>query len=89
MRRSCLHHELRNMLGAFADDELPRQTHELIAAHVSGCARCQSELVVQRRIAQALRREPARVAPLELRLRIQGLTETFTPPATPIKRRRE
>jgi hypothetical protein len=45
--------------------------------------------VLQRSIAEALRREPARVAPLELRLRIQRLTETFTPTATKIKRRRE
>ncbi len=89
MPRSCLHHEVRELLGAFADDELPGHTHQLIAAHVSGCARCQSELVVQRSVAQALRREPARIAPLELRLRIQCLTETFTPPATAIKRQRE
>ncbi len=89
MPRSCLHHEVRELLGAFADDELPRHTHQLIAAHVSGCARCQSELVVQRSVAQALRREPARVAPLELRLRIQRLTESFTPSATTIERRRE
>jgi putative zinc finger protein len=89
MPRSCLHHKVREMLGAFADEELPRHTHQLIAAHVSGCARCQSELELQQSIAQALQLAPARVAPLELRLRIQRLTETFTPPATTIKRRRE
>jgi hypothetical protein len=61
----------------------------LVAAHVSGCARCQSELVLQRSVAHALRREPVRVAPLELRLRMQRFTESFTPPATPIQRRRE
>jgi len=90
MPRSCLHHpKLRELLGAFADDELPRHTHQLIAAHLSGCARCRSELILQWRVAQALRREPARVAPLAIRLRIQRLTESFTPRATTIKRRRE
>lgn len=82
MPRSCLHHKVREMLGAFADDELPRHKHQVIAAHVSGCSRCQPELVLQRSIAEALRREPARLAPLELRLRIQRLTETFTFTAT-------
>ncbi len=89
MPRSCLHHKVREMLGAFADDELTHNAHQLIATHLLGCARCQSELELQQRIAQALQLAPARVAPLELRLRIQRLTETFTPPATTIKRRRE
>jgi hypothetical protein len=90
MPRSCLHHnKVREMLGAFADDELPRPTHQLIATHLLECARCQSELELQQSIAQALQLAPPRVAPLELRLRIQRLTETLTPPAITIKRRRE
>lgn len=87
MARRFVHDEVRQMIGAFADGELPRRTQRMIAAHLSRCARCRSELLLQRSLAQALRREPAKVASPQLRRRIQRFTESLTPPATKRRRR--
>ena len=89
MARRSVHDEVREMLGAFADGELTRRKHRLVAAHVSSCQWCQSDLALQRSLAQALQRELVRVAPPKLRLRVQRLTKSLTPPATRLPRRRE
>ncbi len=80
--REARHQLLANLLGAYADGELPAETASQIDAHLLGCGRCRSELKVQQAVSERLSRStiPAATAALQSRIRL-AIAATPAPPA--------
>lgn len=68
--RENQHQVLIDLLGAYADGELPPETTSQIDAHLVGCVRCRRELAVHRAMRRRLGFEPPVAAPPALRERI-------------------
>ena len=88
--RESQHQVLIELLGAYADRELPPETASQIDAHLVGCVRCRRELAIHQAVRRRLGVEPPVAAPPELRERIRAAiaampvpAETPTPSPTP------
>jgi anti-sigma factor RsiW len=68
--REARHQVLIELLGAYADRELPPETASQIEAHLVGCARCRNELAVHQAVRLRLGVAPPVAAPPALRERI-------------------
>jgi len=68
--RENQHRVLIDLLGAYADGELPPETTSQIDAHLVGCVSCRRELAVHRAMRRRLGFEPPVAAPPALRDRI-------------------
>ncbi|HEY7237519.1 MAG TPA: anti-sigma factor [Gemmatimonadaceae bacterium] len=68
--RENQHQVLIDLLGPYADGELPPETTSQIDAHLVGCVRCRRELAVHRAMRRRLGFEPPVAAPPALRERI-------------------
>lgn len=68
--REARHQVLIELLGAYADRELPPETSSQIEAHLVGCARCRNELAVHQAVRLRLGVTPPVAAPPALRDRI-------------------
>ena len=80
-RREEQHRVLIDLLGAYADRELPAETTSQLEAHLIGCARCRRELAVHHAVRQRLGDEPPVAAPPALRARIaSAIAATPLPP---------
>lgn len=76
--RESKHQVLIDLLGAYADGELPPETKSQIDAHLVGCVRCRRELAIHRAMGRRLGIEPPVAAPPALRERI-ALSIAATP----------
>ena len=81
--RENQHQVLIDLLGAYADGELPPETTSQIDAHLVGCVRCRRELAVHRAMRRRLGFEPPVAAPPALRERIVAAIAA-TPVLAPI-----
>jgi anti-sigma factor RsiW len=70
--RENQHQVLIELLGAYADRELPPETTSQIDAHLVGCIRCRTELAVHHAMRGRLGIEPPVAAPPALRERIRA-----------------
>lgn len=70
--REIRHQSLAELLGAYADGELPVETSSHIDAHLLGCARCRNELSVQRAIGRRLAANTIPTATPEFQNRIRS-----------------
>jgi anti-sigma factor RsiW len=80
------HQVIIELLGAYADGELPPETTSQIDAHLVGCARCRRDLTVHQTVRRRLGVEPPLAAPPELRERITAAiaaTPVLTPDPAP------
>ncbi|MEP6778258.1 MAG: anti-sigma factor, partial [Gemmatimonadaceae bacterium] len=68
--REARHELLASFLAAYADGELPPETHSQLDVHLAGCARCRRELTVHGSLRERLEREPVPAATAALRQRI-------------------
>lgn len=86
--RESQHQVLIDLLGAYADRELPPETTSQIDAHLVGCVRCRRELAVHHAMRRRLGVEPPVAAPPALRERIAAaIAATPVPVSTPATRR--
>lgn len=85
--REARHRVLIDLLGAYADRELPPETTSQIDAHLVGCARCRHELQVHTALRRRLEIEPPIAASPALRERI-GAAIAATPVADIPRERR-
>ncbi len=76
--REARHQVLIELLGAYADRELPPETTSQIEAHLVGCARCRSELAVHQAVQLRLGVTPPVAAPPALRARIAAAIAATT-----------
>jgi anti-sigma factor RsiW len=76
------HQVIIELLGAYADGELPPETRSQIDAHLVGCARCRRDVAVHQALRKRLGVEPPLAAPPALRERI-GAAVAATPVAVP------
>ncbi|MBC8086409.1 MAG: zf-HC2 domain-containing protein [Phycisphaerae bacterium] len=74
------HELLASCLGAYADGELPAETHSQIDAHLAGCARCRRELEIHGAVRDRLGKEPVPAASAALRERIASGMHSAPPP---------
>ena len=82
--RESQHQVLIDLLGAYADRELPPETTSQIDAHLVGCVRCRHELAVHHAMRRRLGVEPPVAAPPALRERIAAaIAATPVPVSTP------
>jgi len=82
--RESQHQVLIDLLGAYADRELPPETTSQIDAHLVGCVRCRRELAVHHAMRRRLGVEPPVAAPPALRDRIAAaIAATPVPMSTP------
>jgi len=82
--RESQHQVLIDLLGAYADRELPPETTSQIDAHLVGCVRCRRELAVHHAMRRRLGVEPPIAAPPALRDRIAAaIAATPVPVSTP------
>ena len=85
--RESQHQVLIDLLGAYADRELPPETTSQIDAHLVGCIRCRRELAVHHAMRRRLGVEPPIAAPPALRERIAAaIAATPVPISTPATR---
>jgi len=85
--RESQHQVLIDLLGAYADRELPPETTSQIDAHLVGCVRCRRELAVHHAMRRRLGIEPPIAAPPALRERIAAaIAATPVPLSTPAAR---
>jgi len=77
--REAQHQVLIELLGAYADRELPPETTSQLEAHLVGCARCRRELTMHHAMRRRLGAEPPVAATPALRDRIAAAVA-----ATPI-----
>ena len=78
--RESRHEVLRELLGAYADHELPPETVAQIDAHLVGCAECRNALVVHDAVRSRLAAErPAAPSP-DLRARIAAAIDAVPAP---------
>jgi anti-sigma factor RsiW len=80
--RENQHQVLIDLLGAYADGELPPETTSQIDAHLVGCIRCRRELAVHRAMRRRLGFEPPVAAPPALRERIAAAIAATPVPIT-------
>jgi anti-sigma factor RsiW len=80
--RENQHQVLIDLLGAYADGELPPETTSQIDAHLVGCVRCRRELAVHRAMRRRLGFEPPVGAPPALRERIAAAIAATPVPVT-------
>jgi len=86
--RESQHQVLIDLLGAYADGELPPETTSQIDAHLVGCVRCRRELAVHRAMRRRLGFEPPVAAPPALRERIAAaIAATPVPVQAPARPR--
>lgn len=82
--RESQHQVLIDLLGAYADGELPPESTSRIDAHLVGCVRCRRELAIHRAMGRRLGFEPPVAAPPALRDRIAAaIAATPVPVQTP------
>jgi hypothetical protein len=86
--RENQHQVLIDLLGAYADGELPPETTSQIDAHLVGCVRCRRELAVHRAMRRRLGFEPPVAAPPALRERIVAAIASTPLPAIDPRRAR-
>ena len=79
--REARHAVLIDLLGAYADGELPAETTSQIDAHLLGCTRCRSELAIHESLRGRLAIEPPSGGSPALRARIAAAIEAAPPPA--------
>jgi anti-sigma factor RsiW len=79
--REAQHQVLIDLLGAYADRELPPETTSQIEAHLVGCMRCRRELAMHHALRRRLGVEPPVAAPPALRERIAAAVATTPVPA--------
>jgi anti-sigma factor RsiW len=79
--RETRHQVLRELLGAYADRELPPETTAQIDAHLIGCVHCRRELEVQDAVRGRLAVEPPAAASPALRARISVALDATPLPA--------
>ena len=77
------HELLIELLGAYADRELPPETTSQIDAHLVGCARCRRELSVHQAVRRRLGVEPPLAASPALRDRIAAAVAATPIPIAP------
>ena len=78
------HQVIIELLGAYADGELPQETTSQIDAHLVGCGRCRRDLAVHQAVRRRLGVEPPLAAPPALRDRIAAAvaaTPVLQPPS--------
>ncbi len=80
--REARHQLLRDLLAAYADGELPRETVSQLDAHLVGCAPCRRELALHQAVARRLAAEPVAAASVALRARVAAVT-AMPPAPTP------
>ena len=80
--RESQHQVLIDLLGAYADRELPSETTSQIDAHLVGCVRCRRELAVHHAMRRRLGVEPPIAAPPALRERIAAAIAATPVPVT-------
>jgi anti-sigma factor RsiW len=86
--RESRHGVLIELLGAYADGELPAETSSQIDAHLLGCARCRSELAIHESVRGRLAVEPPGGGSPALRARIAAAIAALPEPAAaPAERR--
>jgi len=79
--REARHQVLIELLGAYADRELPPETASQIDAHLVGCARCRNELAVHQAVRMRLGVAPPVAASPALRERIAAAIAAAPVPA--------
>lgn len=79
--RDAQHQVLIDLLGAYADRELPPETTSRLEAHLVGCVRCRRELAMHHALRRRLGVEPPVAAPPALRERIAAVVATTPIPA--------
>jgi len=79
--REAQHQVLIDLLGAYADRELPPETTSQIEAHLIGCTRCRRELAMHHALRRRLGVEPPVAAPPALRERIAAAVAATPVPA--------
>jgi anti-sigma factor RsiW len=77
------HQVIIELLGAYADGELPPETRSQIDAHLVGCARCRRDLAMHQAVRRRLGVEPLLAAPPALRERNAAAIAATPIPATP------
>ena len=80
--RESRHQVLIELLGAYADRELPPETTSQLEAHLVGCVRCRNELAVHQAVRLRLGVTPPVAAPPSLRERI-AVAVASTPVVAP------
>lgn len=81
--RAAQHAILADLLGPYADGELPAESAARVEAHLVGCARCRRDLGAQVALRDRLAAEPVAPAPSALRDRILAATAALPAPALP------
>ena len=78
--RESRHEVLRELLGAYADRELPPETVAQIDAHLVGCAECRRGLEVHHALRARLAVEPPAAASPAFRARIAAAIDAAPAP---------
>jgi anti-sigma factor RsiW len=78
--RERQHQVLADLLGAYADGELPAETVARVDAHLVGCDRCRGDLATQVALRDRLGAEPVMPAPAALRTRVLAAVAAAPPP---------
>src|SRR4249919_2273351 len=81
--RESRHEVLRELLGAYADRELPPETVAQIDAHLVGCAECRRGLEVHDSLRARLAVEPPAAASPAFRSRISAAIDAMPAPVAP------
>lgn len=84
--RESRHEVLRELLGAYADRELPPETTAQIDAHLIGCIACRRELEVHDSLRARLASEPPAAASPALRARITAALDAAPAPQIAVVR---
>ncbi|HEV7990433.1 MAG TPA: zf-HC2 domain-containing protein [Gemmatimonadaceae bacterium] len=82
--RESRHQVLRELLGAYADRELPPETTAQIDAHLIGCVQCRRELEVHDTIRGRLAAEPPAATSPALRARIASALDAIPAPVVEV-----
>ncbi len=78
--REAQHATLADLLGAYADGELPAESAARVEAHLVGCVRCRRDLAAQTALRDRLAADAVLPAPAALRDRILAATAALAPP---------
>ncbi len=79
--RERQHQVLADLLGAYADGELPAESAARVEAHLVGCGRCRGDLAMQAALRDRLAAEPVQPAGAALRARIAAAVAASEPAA--------
>jgi anti-sigma factor RsiW len=82
--RESRHQVLRELLGAYADRELPPETTAQIDAHLIGCVQCRRELEVHEAVRNRLAAEPPAATSPALRARIATALDAVPAPVAEV-----